>query len=152
MVLDYLIESPVALLLTEAQGKLHLVTTNSFSEAAHYPTTLWVSVDRTSKACENLIGNPYFSLVVLHSEQQEIARAFRDGGTVECLPSIAVKQEKNGFYYIEDMLAVAFCNVRERHDVAECTLFIGDILNGFVNTGRTYFEHLLLSKVRGGTC
>ena len=149
MVLEYLIESPVAMLLTESQGEAHLLTTSSFSEAAHYPTTLWVSVNRNSKSYENLVGNPYFSLAILHSEQQEIARAYKNGGTVESLPSIVVKEEEKGFYYIEDMLAVVFCKVRETRDVAECTLFIGDILRGFVNTGRAYSEHLLLSKVRG---
>ena len=40
--------SPVGLVLTEWQGKRNAMTVSFFSEVAHHPTTLWMSIEQSS--------------------------------------------------------------------------------------------------------
>jgi flavin reductase (DIM6/NTAB) family NADH-FMN oxidoreductase RutF len=146
---DYIVESPVALIFTQRDGNPNALTISTFSEAAHFPTSLWVSIDKQSSSHQDLVVHPYFSLLILHDKQIDIARKCLqpDGRPIQPRPVLPIKTSPEGFYYIEEMLAVSFCKVRQIHALEKNSIFFGDILKGLVNTKRACRPHLLLSSL-----
>src|SRR5262245_35849777 len=67
------LDSAVGLVLAEGDGRPNAMTVSLFSEAAHYPTSLWVSIAQSTYTHELIQRLPRFSLVVLHDGQGKIA-------------------------------------------------------------------------------
>jgi len=141
--------SPVALVLTEWQGKRCAKTTSFFSEVAHHPTTLWVSIEHSSEAHELIQASGRFTLVVLDQNQAQIARACDPvsqwmadnfaGLKVYCGPEDAL--------HVEDAFASAVCRVRSARKIDGYTIFIADILAGEFESRRSIHRHLLTTDL-----
>jgi flavin reductase (DIM6/NTAB) family NADH-FMN oxidoreductase RutF len=147
---DSTVEGPVGLVLVESQGRTNAMTLSLFSEVAHHPTTLWVSIAKSSYTHELVFEGGRFSLIVLHEKQKEIARRCGSvsGREVDKSRQLRTCRNPEGFLFLEDALASVACRVRSAHDVDDHTLFIADILGGQIETRRSTLRHLLLSDLR----
>jgi flavin reductase (DIM6/NTAB) family NADH-FMN oxidoreductase RutF len=144
-----IIESPVGLVLVRMGDRSNAMTVSCFSEAAHHPTTLWVSIQQATYTHSLLEKSGRFSLILLSNKQKDIAVAcgsvsgrFRD----KCA-DLNLYTTPSGFLFMKDVLASTACQVREAHSIGDHTLFLAEILEGEVDSRRSHLPHLLLSDL-----
>ena len=144
------LESPVGLVLAEAGGRANAMTVSFFSEVAHHPTTLWVSIATTSYTHELIQASGRFSLVVLHQKQREIAE--RCGGSVsgrdrDKCAGLKLYRSPDSFLYLSDALASISCEVRSARLVDNHTFFIANILSAESDSKSSLRRHLLTTDL-----
>src|SRR3954470_11722108 len=70
---DGLFPAPVGLVLVRCEDRRNAATVTFFSEVAHHPTAMWVSLNTASLTHEMVDQCGEFSLVVLSRKQRDIA-------------------------------------------------------------------------------
>jgi flavin reductase (DIM6/NTAB) family NADH-FMN oxidoreductase RutF len=108
------------------------MATTSFSEAAHHPATMWISVARASAIHELLMEAGEFTFVALHNGQKKIAAT--GAGGVESL--------------VRGALASVACRITRREPVGDHTLFIAEMAAGETDSRCSVRRPLLLSDLR----
>ena len=141
--------SPVGLVLTEWQDQRNAMTVSFFSEVAHHPTTLWVSIEQSSYTHELIQASGRFTLVVLDDGQAEIAKTCGSvsGRQSNKCAGLKLYRGSKDELYMEDAFASAACRVRSAHPVGPNTLFIADILAGEFESRRAIRRHLLTTDL-----
>lgn len=147
---ESMVESPVGLVVVESERHANAMTVSFFSEAAHHPTSLWVSIAKSSYTHELVSKAGRFSLIVLHEKQKEIARMCGNasGRDQDKCSQLETYRNAEGFLFLKDALASVACRVRSAHDLGDHTLFIADILSGEFEKRRSILRHLLVSDLR----
>ncbi len=143
------LESPVGLVLTEAAGRANAMTVSFFSEVAHYPTTLWVSIAISSYTHELIQSSGRFSLVVLHKEQKKIAEQCGSvsGRDRDKCAGLNLYRSADSFLYLPRALASISCEVRSARPLDDHTLFIANILSGESDSKTSFRRHLLTADL-----
>ncbi len=148
---DSSLESAVALLLVQSGSRRNAMTISCFSEAAHHPATLWISVAKNAYSNTFIVETGKFSLAVLNNNQKDIALHC---GTIsgrehdKCL-SLDLYQGIDDFLFLRGALASTACSVRQSIEFEDHTLFVADILNADLDSRSSHLRHLLLSDLRG---
>ena len=144
------IDSAVALLIVDAGTAVNAMTISFFSEGAHHPATVWVSVSPTTYTHELITQAGRFSLVVLHEAQWQIAMTCgtvsgreRDKGS-----ALDLYRSPAAFPFLAGALASTACRVRQTMPLGEHTLFVADILEADVES-RSHRRHLLVGDLLG---
>jgi len=148
---DSVIESAVGLLLIEAGSRRNAMTISCFSEAAHHPATLWISVAKTAHSHALITETGRFSLAVLNRYQKDIALQC---GTVsgrehDKCAGLDLYHNQDGFLFLRRALASTACSVRRSVEVGDHTLFVADILSSDLDSSSAHLRHLLISDLRG---
>lgn len=145
-----LVEGPVGLVLAESRGRTSAMAASFFSEVAHHPTSLWISIAQISYTHELVSESRRFSLIVLHRGQGDIARwcGAVSGRDVDKCARLALYRSRDGFLFLTDALASVACRVRSAHPLGDHTLFVADILSGEVETRRSGRRPLLTADLR----
>jgi len=144
------VDSAIGLLLVEVDGHPNAMTISLFSEAAHHPTTLWISVSKNAFSHELITKSGRFSLAILNSDQKSIAISC---GTVsgrkhnKC-DLLDLYRGPDNFLFLRGALSSTACKVRESIDLDDHTLFIADIIETHLNSRTAHLRHLLLSDLR----
>ena len=143
-------ESAVGLLLVEAGPRSNAMTISCFSEVAHHPTTLWVSVAKMSYSHELIKETGRFSLAVLSLNQKiaAISCGTVSGRQQDKCASLDLYSSPAGFLFLRGALASTGCRVRQTIDIDDQTLFIADIVETDLDTRSAHLRHLLLSDFR----
>jgi flavin reductase (DIM6/NTAB) family NADH-FMN oxidoreductase RutF len=141
------VESPVGILLTEAGDRRNAMTISFFSEVAHHPTTLWISVAQGGYSGELLDASGRFTLVVLHAGQRQLAwqcgtTSGRDG---DKFSKLRTHRGPEDYLYLDDSLAGAACRVRSSRPAGEHILYIADIVGGESET-RNSLKRTLITR------
>jgi len=146
---DSVVVSPVGIILSEWQDERNAMTVSSFSEVAHFPTTLWVSIARTSYTHHLVQTSRRFTIVVLDDTQGPIAEACgtASGRTVNKCRDLNLYHGPEGELFMKDSFASAACRVRNSRPLGAHTLFIADILSGELETRRNIRRHLLTTDL-----
>ena len=144
-----IIESAVGLLIVKAGDRANAMTISCFSEAAHHPSTLWISVAKTAYSNALISETGKFSLAILNQNQKKIAL---DCGTIsgrdhDKCASLDLYQSADGFLFLSRALASTACSVRQSIDVEDHTLFVADILSAELDSRSAHLRHLLLSDL-----
>lgn len=137
--------SAVGLVVTQSGAARNVMTVSFFSEVAHYPTTLWVCIERRSYTHELIEATNRFSLAVLHDGQKDLALhcGSVSGRTEDKCSAAGLHAGPEGFLYPGDALAAVACRVRWRRALGEHTLYIADLMAGELETKRSVRRHLL---------
>lgn len=127
------------------------MTISCFSEAAHHPATLWISVATTAHSNALIRETGKFSLAVLNRNQKEIAFQC---GTVsgrehDKCASLDLYHNPDGFLFLRRALASTACSVRQNIEFDDHTLFVADILNSDLDSSSAHLRHLLISDLKG---
>jgi flavin reductase (DIM6/NTAB) family NADH-FMN oxidoreductase RutF len=146
---DAVHNGPVAILLAEHQGRRNAATISFFSEVAHHPTTLWVSLEMTSYTWDLVQSSGRFSLSVLHQGQARLALecGTHSGREKDKCSGLPLHHDERGFAVIDDCLASAWCEMQSSRPVGTHMLVIAAILAGTINTKAAKVRHLLISDV-----
>lgn len=142
-----MVESPVGILLTEAGVRRNAMTISFFSEVAHYPTTLWISVAPGRYSRELLDASGRFTLVVLHAGQRELAWqcGTTSGRDADKFSQLRTHRGPEDYIYLDDGMAGAACRVRSSRPAGEHLLYIADIVGGEVET-RNSLKRILITR------
>ena len=143
------LESPVGLVLAEAGGSANAMTVSFFSEVAHHPTTLWVSIAARCYTHELIQSSGRFSLIVLQEKQKEIAEKCSSvsGRDQDKCAGLNLYRSEDSFLYLPGALASISCKVRSVRPVDDHTLFIADILSGESDSKTSFRRHLLTTDL-----
>ena len=125
------------------------MTISCFSEAAHHPTSMWISVDQSTYTHQFILENGRFSFVALHCDQTGIALACGAVSGRERDKCSALDLIDHGEYlFLKNALASTACRVRRSLPMGDHTLFIADMVSGETDTRAALNRHLLLSDLR----
>ncbi len=127
------------------------MTISCFSEAAHHPATLWISVAKTAYSNGLIRETGQFSLAILNATQKEIALSCGtlSGRENDKCASLNLYRSRDGFLFLRQALASTACRVRQSIDIDDHTLFVADILSAELDSRSAHLRHLLLSDLRG---
>jgi flavin reductase (DIM6/NTAB) family NADH-FMN oxidoreductase RutF len=144
------IESAVGLLIVKADDRANAMTISCFSEVAHHPTTLWISVAKSAYSNELIRQTNRFSLAVLNLRQKAIAISC---GTVsgrqhDKCAALNLYPAREGFLFLHGALASTACGVRRSFDIDDHTVFIADIIETHLDSRVAHLRHLLISDLR----
>jgi flavin reductase (DIM6/NTAB) family NADH-FMN oxidoreductase RutF len=142
-------DTAVAILLVQTESRRNAMTISCFSEVAHYPAAIWVSVEKDSYTHELLQETNRFSLAVLNQRQVDIARACgtASGRTVDKCAGLNLRRSPAGFLFLQDALASTGAEVSRAEDMGSHTLFVGNIVEAEFCSRASTFRHLLLSDL-----
>ncbi len=143
-------ESPVALVIVQHDGRRNAMTASFFSEVSHHPTSLWVSIAKSSLTHEMLNAAKTFSLIVLHEKQGALAQmcgsvSGRNVDKCAALPLTA----HGDHLFLDGALASIACAVTGTLDAGDHTVFLANILAGEIETLNTMRRHLLTVDLVG---
>jgi flavin reductase (DIM6/NTAB) family NADH-FMN oxidoreductase RutF len=147
---DAVADSAIGLLLVESGSRTNAMTISCFSEVAHHPTTLWISVAKSAYSHDLLHEAGRFSLAVLNLNQRSIALACGSvsGREIDKCGTLDLYRNEDGFLFLRDALASTSCRVRQSLDIEDHTLFIADILTTDLESRKAHLRHLLLSDLK----
>ena len=126
------------------------MTVSFFSEVAHYPTGMWISIDRNSYTHSLLMKSGRFTFVTLHQDQSAIAIACgtASGRDSDKCSALDLYENGEGYLFLRGSVASTACRVANAVDVGDHTLFICHMLSGNVYPQRRNSRQLLLSDLR----
>jgi flavin reductase (DIM6/NTAB) family NADH-FMN oxidoreductase RutF len=144
------VESPVGLVIVESEGRRNAMTVSFFSEVAHYPTSMWISIARDSHTHSLLSGAGRFSFITLHQGQGPIAIACgtASGRDRDKCSALDLYDNGEGFLFLKGALASTACRIASATRVGDHTLFIAHMLSGHISPGGRASRQLLLSDLR----
>ncbi len=145
-----IIESAVGLVLVKTGEVANAMTVSFFSEVAHHPTALWVSIAKASYTHSLLDQTSEFSLVVLNQNQKQIALrcGTASGRDQDKCSHLELYQNHAGFLFLENALASTSCRVQQRLDLGDHTLFVGEILESELESRTSHLRQLLISDLK----
>jgi flavin reductase (DIM6/NTAB) family NADH-FMN oxidoreductase RutF len=143
------VDAVVGLLIVEAAGQRNALTVSFFSESAHHPTSLWVSVRQSTLSHSLLTQTDRFSLAVLNRSPRHIAWLCGtiSGRDRDKCASLQLYRSPRGFLFLHSALSSTACIVRRVHRTNDHNMFIGDIVEAEVDTGVAHRRQLLLSDL-----
>jgi flavin reductase (DIM6/NTAB) family NADH-FMN oxidoreductase RutF len=146
---DSIIEGAVGLVLVEAGTRSNAMTVSFFSEVAHHPTALWVSISRKAYTHLLIEETSKFSLAVLNQTQKALALhcGTVSGRDQDKCATIDLYSSPGGFLFLHGALASTGCSIRESVALGEHTLFIADILESHLDSRKAHLRQLLLSDL-----
>jgi len=146
---DSVVPSAVGLIITESGARRNATTVTFFSEVAHHPATLWVSIASDSFTLELIRESRQFSLMVLHDGQRALALdcGASSGRTRDKCAGLKLRRGPEGFLFLSDSLTAIACRVLSDHGLGDHTLFIAAILAGEYDTKTTMRRHLLTTDL-----
>jgi flavin reductase (DIM6/NTAB) family NADH-FMN oxidoreductase RutF len=143
-------DGPVALLIASEGPRVNAMTVRFFSEVAHHPVSLWVSVARASYTHELIEKSCEFTLAMLHDGQAALALECGGASGRERDKSLGDRLYKNanGHLFLHDAFSSTACRVRQRIALGDHSLLIADILEGnFDSRNFVLRRHLLVSDL-----
>ncbi|MGH7718100.1 MAG: flavin reductase family protein [Gemmatimonadaceae bacterium] len=142
-------DGPVALLLVEANGRRNAATVSCYSELAHHPTSLWVSLAAGSYTHALVDEAGRFTLAVLSDRQGDLAHRCGSvsGRERDKCAALDLHASPAGFLYLDGALASSACRVRGRIPLGDHTVFLADIIEGELESRASHLRHLLLSDL-----
>lgn len=139
----------MGLVVVKTGNRANAMTVSFFSEVAHHPTSLWVSIARTSYTHTLLEEAGQFSLIVLNQTQKEVALTCGSvsGRDRDKCANLDLYPGPEGYLFLNGALASTACSVRQSVPVEDHTLFVADILQTEIESRKSYLRQLLLSDL-----
>jgi flavin reductase (DIM6/NTAB) family NADH-FMN oxidoreductase RutF len=128
--------SGVAVVATRAaNGKLCGLTANAVASVSLDPALVLVCVEHTADTHDCIREAGVFSINVLDSTQERMARRFSAWQVGTKFEGIAFHAETTGVPILDDALAWIECRVTAEHDGGDHTIFVGEVLAGDAREG-----------------
>ena len=120
----------VTIVTAEHNGIKHGMTVNSFTSISLDPALITISLQRTSRSREFIIGARAFGLTILSSEQRAISELFagRAEDSIDRFKNLETETLVTGAPFIKGGLAWMDCRVIQTFDAGMNTLFIAEVV------------------------
>jgi flavin reductase (DIM6/NTAB) family NADH-FMN oxidoreductase RutF len=122
----------VTVVTTAHEGWLHGMTANAVASLSLNPLLLLVCVDKTANMHSQIAKAGRFAVNILTDDQEDISRTFaattepEQGG----LQSVAYRLGDHGSPIIDDALAFLECEVVDRAEGGDHTIYIASVVGG----------------------
>ena len=122
----------VTVITTAHDGLLHGMTANAVTSLSLDPLLLLICVDHAAHAHEQLTKAGRFAVNILSEEQEDISRLFANTAEPEqnSLRGAAYHLGMHGAPVLDKSLAYLECEVIDRCEGGDHTIFIGSVLEG----------------------
>lgn len=149
-VIGALVNAPVGLLIARDGTGFNPMTVSCFSEAAHHPASIWVSISKGAYTHSLLERAPEFSFIALESHQGHIAVACgtASGRSTDKRDLLDVYENDRGFVFVKGALASTACRIHRSIPRGDHTLVLADMLSGDVDRRRGTTRNLLISDLQ----
>jgi flavin reductase (DIM6/NTAB) family NADH-FMN oxidoreductase RutF len=119
-------------------GERHGMTVNSFTSISLEPPLVLISIEQGRRTHEMIVASQLFGITLLCVEQQEISDRFagRIAENKDRFEGLNTYTLKSGVSFISGGLAGLDCRVISSIDAGDHTLFIGDVVDIFIDSGR----------------
>ncbi len=126
--------SGVTVITTAHDGWLHGMTANAITSVSLNPIMLLVCVDKTAHAHEQLLESGRFGVNILAEDQEGISRLFASSQEPEhdSMRGAAFHLSPHGTPIIDGCLAFTECQVVERCEGGDHSVFLGEVVDGEV--------------------
>ncbi len=124
----------VTVITTEHEGWLHGMTANAVTSVSLNPLLLAVCVDKAAHAHEQIAKAGRFAVNILTDEQEDVSRTFAVTAEPEegSLRGVAYRMGDHGSPVLDGVLAHFECEVVDRCEGGDHTIYIGSVLSGDV--------------------
>jgi len=122
----------VTVITTAHEGWLHGMTANAITSVSLDPLLLLICVDHAAHAHEQLTKAGGFAVNILGEEQEDLSRLFANTAEPEqnSLRGAAYHFAMHGAPVLDESLAYLECEVIDRCEGGDHTIFIGAVLEG----------------------
>ena len=122
----------VTVITTAQEGWLHGMTANAVASLSLDPLLLLVCVDKTANMHEQIAKAGRFGVNILTGDQENISRTFAATTQPEqnALQGMAYRMGEHGSPIIDDVLAHLECEVVDRAEGGDHTIYIASVLSG----------------------
>lgn len=121
----------VTVITTAVDGWLHGMTANAITSVSLDPLLLLVCVDKEAHTHDHLSRAGAFAVSILAEDQQDLSQTFATSNKPEegRLQGVRYRIGENGAPIIDGCLASIQCEVTERTDAGDHTVFFGRVLD-----------------------
>lgn len=128
--------SGVAVVATlKDDGKLCGLTANAVTSVSLNPPLILACVERSADTHDCIEKAGVFSINILDSDAERIARRFAAWEVDKKFEGLAFRTEETGAPILEDALAWLDCRVWAAHDGGDHTIFVGEVVAGDAREG-----------------
>jgi flavin reductase (DIM6/NTAB) family NADH-FMN oxidoreductase RutF len=127
--------SGVAVVATRSGEKLCGLTANAIASVSLSPPLVLVCVEHSADSHDCIRESGFFSINVLDSTQERIARRFATWEVNTKFEGLAFHTEVSGSPILDAALAWLDCRVWGEHAAGDHTIFIGEVLAGDAREG-----------------
>jgi len=111
------------------------LTVNSVTSVSLNPPLILICVDRAADTHDCIVEAGIFSVNVLESGEERIARRFAAWEVDRKFEGIAFHAEVTGAPILDDALAFLDCRVHAQHAAGDHTIFVGEVVAGNAREG-----------------
>ena len=124
----------VTVVTTGVDGWLHGMTANAITSVSLDPLLLLVCVDKEAHTHDHLSHAGAFTVSILAEDQQDLSKTFATSNKPEegRLQGVGYRIGENGAPIIDGCLASIQCEVTERADGGDHTIFFGRVLDAAI--------------------
>ncbi len=124
----------VTVVTTAVDGRLHGMTANALTSVSLDPLLLLVCVDKQAHAYKQLSEAGRFCVNILAAEQEELSKLFAVSAEPEqgALRGARYHWGPRGMPVLDGCLSFLECEVADRCEGGDHTIFIGAVVNGEV--------------------
>ncbi len=129
----------VTVVTTHVNGRLHGFTANAVTSVSLDPMLVLVCVDKDANAHGELGGAQHFGLSILAQEQREISDLFAQSAEPEegrLRGGVPYRVSERGTPLLEGALGVLECEIADRVEAGDHTVFMGRVVDGSVGGGQ----------------
>jgi flavin reductase (DIM6/NTAB) family NADH-FMN oxidoreductase RutF len=116
-------------------GKLCGLTANAVTSVSLDPPLILACIDHSADSHDCVRAAGAFSVSILASDQERVARRFAAWDIAEKFEGIAYSVGVTGAPILEDALAWIECRVHAEHVAGDHTVFIGEVVGGDAREG-----------------
>ena len=120
---------------TGADGKPCGLTANAVASVSLKPPLVLVCIEHSADTHDCVRDSGYFSVNVLESSHERLARRFSAWEVGAKFEGIAFHPETTGAPVLDEALAWVDCRVTAQHDGGDHTIFVGEVLAGDAREG-----------------
>ena len=116
-------------------GKLCGLTANTITSVSLEPPLILVCVERNADTHDCITRSKMFSVNVLESTEERIARRFAAWEVDRKFEGLAFHTAVTGAPILDDALAWLDCRVHAQHEAGDHTIFVGEVVAGDAREG-----------------
>lgn len=124
----------VTVITTSVNGWLHGMTANAVTSVSLNPLLLLICVDKSARAHQEIDAAGRFGVNILSADQEHVSRTFAEKRRPEegSLAGLDYHLGAHGTPVIDGSLAYMECEITDRCEGGDHTIFIGKVLEGAV--------------------
>lgn len=123
--------SSIVVVTMNYKNKINGITVAWITRVSINPKLIAISIGKSRFSHELLMNSRYFGICILSNKQKQIAELFGtySGGNYDKFKDVEFSFSEKNLPVIKDSLAFIECEIVNKYDVGDHTLFIGKVIS-----------------------